>query len=176
MLGAYLPRIMNDSELASAMDLLRSKAPAAILTGNLGFLPASSRFGVPIFVDYSLNAFNDLDILFFKKYGATPLISPELSLGELAQLKDKDVVVFCHGDIALVNTKIDPGTSELVDEKGSKFRVRKEDSYWQILNSRPYGVFDAILNLQRQGFSQYYFDWEGRGARAVQLYRKLLGP
>ena len=175
VLGAYLPRIMNDSELASAMDLLRSKAPAAILTGNLGFLPASSRFSVPIFVDYSLNAFNDLDILFFKKYGATPLISPELSLGELAQLKDKDVVVFCHGDIALVNTKIDPGTSELVDEKGSKFRVRKEDSYWQILNSRPYGVFDAILNLQRQGFSQYYFDWEGRGARAVQLYRKLLG-
>ena len=94
---------------------------------------------MPIFIDYSLNTFNDLDILFFKKCDATPVISPELSLNELGQLKDKDVVVFCHGDIVLVNTKIDPGTKELVDENGSKFRVRQEDSYWQILNSRQYG-------------------------------------
>jgi len=175
LLGAYVPRIMYESELAAALDLLRRKAPAAILTGNLGLMSASARFDVPVFVDYSLNTFNDLDILFFRRHGATPVISPELSLNELNQLKDKDVVILCHGDIPLVNTRIDPGTEELVDESGSRFRVRQEDSYWQILNSRPYGLFDAIDTLQRQGFSQYYIDWEGKAAYSVRLYRKLLG-
>ena len=174
LLGAYVPRIMLESELESSIELLRRKVPAAILTGNLGLLPVAAQFHVPIFVDYSLNTFNDLDILFFKKRGATPVISPELSLNELGQLKDKDVVVFCHGDIPLVNTKIDLGTKELVDENGSRFRVRQEDSYWQILNSRQYGLFDAVDTLQKQGFSQYYIDYEGKGAYSVRLYRKLL--
>jgi collagenase-like PrtC family protease len=174
LLGAYIPRIVNDSKLASTLELLKNKTPAAILTGNLGLLPAFAEFNVPAFLDYSLNTFNDLDILYFKKYNATPLISPELSLSELGQLKDKDVVIFCHGDTVLVNTKIDPGIKELVDEKGLKFRVRKEDGYWQILNSRPFGLFDSIYNLQEQGFTQYYFDWQGRGAHSVQLYLTLL--
>ena len=175
VLGAYLPRIMNDAEIASALDLLRSKSPAAILTGNLGLFPACAEFNVPVFLDYSLNTFNDLDILFIKRYNAMPIISPELSLNEMAQLQDKDVVVFCHGDIVLVNTMIDPGTEELVDEKGSKFRVRKEDRYWQILNSHPFGVFDAIDGLQKLGFTQFYIDRQGRGADSVRLYRTLLG-
>ncbi len=174
LLGAYLPRIMNESELSSALELLRKKTPAAILTGNLGFLPVSSEFNVPVFVDYSLNAFNDLDIRFFKKHNATPLISPELSLTELAQLKDKDVVIFCHGDIVLVNTRIDPGVKKLVDEKDSVFRVRKEDGYWQILNSRPFGLFDDIYKLQENGFTQYFIDRQGKGASSVELYRRLL--
>ena len=74
----------------------------------------------------------------------------------------------------LVNTKIDPGTEELVDDKDSIFRVRKEDGYWQILNSRPFGLFDAIYSLQEQGFTQFYIDRQGRGANSVHLYRRLL--
>jgi collagenase-like PrtC family protease len=174
LLGAYLPRIMNDSELASALGLLKRKSPSAILVGNLGALSACAGLKVPAFLDYSLNTFNNLDMLFIEKYNVTPLISPELSLNELSQFKNKNVVIFCHGDIVLVNTKINPGTEDLFDEKGSKFRVRQEDSYWQILNSRPFGLFDAIHSLQEQGFIQYYIDWQGRGAYAVQLYRRLL--
>ena len=174
LLGAYLPRIMKQSELDSALELLRRKSPSVILTGNLGFLRSSGDFRVPIFVDYSFNTFNDIDIRYFKGYKATPIMSPELSLNELSQLKDKDVVVVCHGDIALANTVIDPATQELVDEKNSRFRVRKENRYWQILNSRPYGLFDAVTALQDQGFGQFYIDWEGRGEHAVKLYRKLL--
>ncbi len=174
LLGCYVPRIMNDAQLESAISLIKSKSPAAILTGNLGLLLQYPAFEVPIFVDYSLNTFNDIDVSFMKKHGAKPIVSPELSLEELNQFKDKDVVVFCHGDIALVSTMIDPGTAELVDEKGSKFRVRKEDAYWQILNSRPYGVFDAIHRLVQQGFTQFYIDREGRGAASVRLYRTLL--
>ena len=173
-LGAYVPRILDDTRLEAALSLIKIKSPAAILTGNLGLLLRHPVPDVPVFVDYSLNTFNDVDVAFIKQYGAKPIVSPELSLGELSQFKDKDVVVFCHGDIALVNTMIDPAAAELVDEKGSKFRVRKEDRYWQILNSRPFGVFDAIHGLVQQGFTQFYFDREGRGAASVRLYRTLL--
>jgi hypothetical protein len=169
-----VPRILNETELAAVLELLRNKSPAAILIGNIGILPVCSEFNVPMFMDYSLNTFNDIDIQFFNKYDITPLISPELSLAELSQFKIKDAVIFCHGDIALMNTKIDPKTTELVDEKGSKFCVRKEDDYWQILNSRPYGVFDDIHTLVKQGYTQFYIDRQGRGADSVRLYRTLL--
>jgi collagenase-like PrtC family protease len=175
LLGAYIPRIMNDSEIALALDLLKRKSPPAVLIGNLGLVPACSKLEVKTFLDYSLNTFNDLDISFLKKYNATPLISPELSLTELCRFQDKDVVVFCQGEIVLVNTNIDPESKELIDEKGSKFRVRKEDGYWQILNSRPFGLFDSIHILQEQGFIQYYIDWQGKGAYSVRLYRILFG-
>jgi collagenase-like PrtC family protease len=174
LLGAYLPRIMNDSELASALDLLKIKSPAAILIGNMGALPACAGIDVPKFVDYSLNTFNDLDIQFVKGFNAVPLMSPELSLSELSQLKNKDMVIFCHGDIALVNSMIDPGAEELLDEKGSRFRVRKEDKYWQILNSHPFGLFDAVQNIRKLGFSSFYIDREDRGADSVRIYLALL--
>jgi collagenase-like PrtC family protease len=174
MLGAYLPRILNDVELDAALDLLKSKSPAGMLIGSLGFLPACAGLEVPKYLDYALNTFNDTDISFVKKYNAMPIMSPELSLSELSQLKDKDVVIFCHGDVILVNTMIDPGTGELLDEKEARFRVRQEYRYWQILNSRPFGMFDAVAELQKQGFLQYYIDRQGRGADSVRLYRRIL--
>ncbi|MDD5127924.1 MAG: U32 family peptidase, partial [Dehalococcoidales bacterium] len=174
LIGAYLPRIMTESELNLAMERLRDKSPAAVLTGNPGFLPRRVQFNVPVFVDYSMNTFNDLDIRFIKNYNATPLISPELSLNEMAQLMNKDVVVFCHGDIVMVNCKIDPGAVSLTDEKTAVFPVRREDGYWQILNSHPFGLFDAIHNLREYGFKQYYIDAQGKGAESVKLYRKIL--
>jgi collagenase-like PrtC family protease len=174
LLGAYIPRIMNDAEIDIALDLLRKKPPAAILIGNLGLLPSCAHLNIPLFLDYSLNTFNDIDVQFVKKYNAIPIISPEISLNEISQLQDKDVVLFCHGDIVLVNTLIDPGTRELVDEKNARFRVRKEDGYWQILNSAPFGIFDVIQRLPEQGITQFFIDWENKGVDAVRIYRKLL--
>ena len=174
LLGAYIPRIMNDAEIDIALELLRKKSPAAILIGNLGLLPSCANLDVPLFLDYSLNTFNDIDVQFVKKYNAIPIISPEISLNEISQLQDKDVVLFCHGDIVLVNTLIDPGTQELVDEKNARFRVRKEDGYWQILNSAPFGIFDAVQHLPEQGITRFFIDWENRGADGVRIYRKLL--
>jgi collagenase-like PrtC family protease len=174
LLGAYLPRIMSDSELYKAFDLLQDKRPAVILTGNIGFLSRRAEFKVPVYLDYSLNTFNDLDLLFLQAFKAIPLISPELSLNEMVALKNKDAVIFCHGDIVLVNTKIDPGAEELVDEKGSVFPVRKENSYWQILNSRPFGLFNDIHRLLATGFTQFYIDKQNKSADFVRLYRKVL--
>ena len=172
--GAYLPRIINDQELSRALDLIERKRPDAILVGNLGFLSRRREFDVPVYLDYSLNAFNDIDLLYFKRFNVTPLLSLELSLDELAEFKDKDVVIFCHGDIVLVNTKIELKERGLRDEKGFVFPIRKEDSYWQILNSRSFGMFNDIRKLRDFGFSQFFIDQQGRSAYFVELYRKIL--
>ncbi|MDP2931783.1 MAG: U32 family peptidase [Chloroflexota bacterium] len=173
-IGAYLPRIMDDAALSRAFDLLKQKRPAAILTGNAGFLPRRAEFNVPVYLDYSLNAFNDLDLLFFGRYNVTPVLSPELTLQEMAGLQNKDVVVFCHGYVVLVNTLIELNDRKLVDRQGLSFPVRQEGSYWQVLNSRPFGLFNDIRKLQAAGFSQFLIDHPGKGAHFSRLYRDLL--
>jgi hypothetical protein len=93
---------------------------------------------------------------------------------ELAGLKDREVVVFCHGDIVLVNSSIEIKGEELQDEKGLRFPVRREDGYWQILNSRPFGMFNDIRKLRSIGFNQFYIDQQDEAAYFVLLYRNML--
>jgi collagenase-like PrtC family protease len=174
VMGAYLPRIMSDMELSQAVARLGRKRPQAILTGNLGFLSRRGEFDVPVYLDYSLNVFNDIDTLFFRKFNVIPILSPELSLVELTGFRDREVVIFCHGDIILVNTKIEINEPELIDEKGYKFPVRKEGSYWQILNSRPFGMFNDIRKLRTIGFNQFYIDQQDESAYFVLMYRNML--
>ena len=173
-LGAYLPRIMNDEELKWAVDLLVQKKPYAILSGNMGFLKWRSRFKVPLYLDYTANAFNDTDLLYFKKFSAVPVLSPELALGEMTKFQSKDAVILVHGDIVLVNTKVELNEKDFTDEKGERFSVRKEGSYWQILNCHPFGMFNDVRKLKEAGFSQFYIDKQGRGAHFVEIYREML--
>jgi collagenase-like PrtC family protease len=173
-LGAYLPRIMNDAELSRSIALLGRKKPGAILTGNIGFLARRAVFSQPVYLDYSLNVFNDLDSLFCRNHDVIPILSPELSMVELTGFKDRQAVIFCHGDVVLVNTKIEIEGDKLSDEKGYVFPVRKEGSYWQILNSRPFGMFNDIRKLRTIGFNQFYIDLKGESASSVLLYRNIL--
>ena len=173
-IGAYIPRIISDSELGLAKDLLKQKSPAAVLLGNPGFLLWRSEFDIPFYLDYSINAFNDLDILFYRKYDAVPVLSPELSLKEMINLKSRDVVIFCHGNLVMVNTLIELREKSLTDEKGYKFPVRKEGRYWKILNSRPFGMFNDIRKLRTAGFGKFFIDQEGRSAHLISLYRDIL--
>ena len=172
--GAYVPRILDDGELESVVALLRQNKPEAILTGNIGLLKWRNEFDIPVYTDYAVNTFNDLDVAYFRGMNIVPMVSPELSLTEFLMLKDKSVSVFCHGDVILMNTKIDPGCGRLTDEKGSVFPVTQEHGYWQILNSHPYGIFNDMQQLIDAGFTQFYLDTEGNGAEAVSLYRKIL--
>ena len=174
VLGAYLPRIMNDLELSRAIALLGRKKPGAIMTGNLGFLTRRTAFDQPVYLDYSMNIFNDLDAIYFRKFNVIPVLSPELSLVELTGFKDREAVIYCHGDIPLINTKIEIQLDKLIDEKGYKFPIRKEGSYWQMLNSRPFGMFNDIKKLRTIGFNQFFIDQQGQSAEFVLLYRNIL--
>ena len=174
ILGAYIPRILNDMELSQAIALLNRKKPGAIMTGNLGFLKHRATFNSPVYLDYSFNIFNDIDSLFCRKYNVIPMLSPELSLVELTGFKDREAVIFCHGDIVLINTKIDIKTEKLVDEKGFSFPVRREGNYWQVLNSRPFGLFSDIRKLRTIGFNQFFIDQQEDSAYFTLLYRNML--
>jgi collagenase-like PrtC family protease len=174
VLGAYLPRILNDTDLNRAVALLGRKRPGAVLTGNIGFLARRPVFDVPVYLDYSLNVFNDIDALFCRQFNVIPILSPELSMVELTGFKDREVVIFCHGDIVLVNTKIEIKDDKLVDEKGLVFPVRREDTYWQVLNSRPFGMFNDIRKLRTIGFNQFFVDQQDESASFVLLYRNML--
>jgi len=172
--GAYLPRIADDAVLISAMKRLQEKQPSAVLAGNLGFLAFRDRFAGPVYLDYSLNAFNDFDLEFFRRYQVTPVLSPELSLDELGSLRSHDAVILYHGDVVVMNTKIEIAATELVDERGYVFPVRREGGYRQVLNSRPLGLFNDIRKLTAMGFSQFLIDKAGEGPRWVKIYRQML--
>lgn len=173
-LGAYLPRIMSDSALNKAVSLLGRKKPAAVLTGNPGFLSCRNHFSRPVYLDYSINVFNDLDVNFFRQQRAIPMLSPELSLLELSAFKDREVLIYCHGDIILVNSCIPLECDSLKDDKGYSFTVRRENGYWQVLNSRPFGMFNDLRKLKTAGFNQFYIDEQGHSAHYILFYRSLL--
>ncbi len=174
-IGAYLPRIMDDTDLSRVITLLKEKIPSAIMTGNIGFLTYRDDFKIPVYLDYSINVFNDLDILFLQKYRAIPMASPELSLRELMSFRNKNIALFCHGDIILANTLIEINEKKLHDERGNTFPVRQEGNYYQILNSKPFGLFNDILKLRDAGFSQFFIDKQGEGPHFTTLYRDILG-
>lgn len=173
-LGAYLPRIMNDEELAAAVELLKQKKPYAILSGNIGFLRRRNEFKALVYLDYTSNVFNDIDLLYFSKYNAVPVLSPELTLAEMTKFQDKDAVILAHGDIVLVNTKVELNEKDYTDEKGERFPVRKEGSYWQILNCHAFGMFNDIRKLKEAGFTQFFIDKKGRSAHFVEIYLEML--
>ncbi len=173
-LGAYLPRIMNDADMSRAQAIIGRKKPGAILTGNIGYLSRRSLADGPVYLDYSLNIFNDLDALFCREQKVVPILSPELSMVELTGFKDREAVIFCHGDVVLVNTSLEIKEDKLRDEKGLVFPVRKEENYWQILNSLPFGMFNDIRKLRTIGFNQFYIDQKGQSAHFVLLYRNMI--
>jgi hypothetical protein len=92
----------------------------------------------------------------------------------MTELQNKDVVILCHGDIVLVNTLIAIDDRKLADQKGFAFPVRKEGRYWQILNSRPFGLFNDIRKLSAAGFGQFFIDKQNKGAYFAELYRNIL--
>jgi collagenase-like PrtC family protease len=174
LLGAYIPRIMNDAELSQSFELLKQKKPSALLAGNLGFLTRRKEYDFPVFLDYSLGAFNDMDLLFFQKFNVIPILSLELSLKEMIDFKNKDVAVFCHGDVVVANTLIPLQLNVLVGDKRLSFKVRKENGCWQILNGRPFGMFNDVRKLSSAGFTQFFIDKDGEGAHFMSLYSRIL--
>jgi collagenase-like PrtC family protease len=173
-LGAFLPRILNDEELASAAARVKELKPGAVLSANLGYLEYRREYSGAVYLDYALNDFNDLDTAWFRRFDAIPVISPELSLAELEHLRDKDVVLLAHGDPVLLNTLVPLREGKLVNDQGLAFPVRKEAGYWQILNSRPLGLFNEVRKLRAAGFRRFYIDRAGEAARWVELYRRML--
>jgi len=171
--GAYIPRILTDSQVEEAIKKINEQKIKKILIGDLGvYAQLKKEEGLDLYLDYSNNLFNDIDVNFF--YPAIPIISPELNFEELKEFKNKNFAVLIQGKIILMNTKYPRLPSKITDEKEFSFPVRKEQDYYQILNSRELGLFEAVIKLKKVGITKFYLDLDHNVAKTVNLYHQLL--
>lgn len=165
----YIPRILLDSNAKYAISMVKDSE--AVLLGNGGLLSALSK--PKIYLDYSANVFNDIDMAFVK--GAVPIISLELNCDELHEFANKNFAVLVHGRPVLMTTKYPLNVRSLKDERGFAFPVRKEFNYTQILNSLPIGIFNDITMLLDLGINKFFLDLtDGKAEKIIRLYRHIL--
>lgn len=171
----YIPRVLSDSE-AEAVRRVNEVNPDAVLLGNIGLLQKLSQSEIrTIHIDYSANVFNDIDMAFIKKYGAVPIVSPELNVSELSEFRNKNLAVLVHGRPVLMSTRYPLQERALQDEKGFVFPVRREFNCMQILNSLPLGLFNDISKLCEYGINKFFLDLtDGNAGKIIALYKGIL--
>jgi len=171
---AVTPRIMFDSDIPIIKSKILDLKPAGLVAGNLGILKMN--LNLPIILDYNSNCFNDLQVQYYSKLGAKPIISPELSLSELSKFKNKDFIVFVHGKIRLMTLahKLPGGTMR--DEKGFSFYTSAIQNGIEIINEKELGLFNRIRGLLKSGISQFYIDTENskKLESTLRIYSDIL--
>ena len=172
----YVPRMLSDSDAADAITRVNDADSRAILLGDFGLIAHLSKPGSrTLYLDYSANIFNDIDVAFMNKYDAVPILSPELNRAELSVFKNKKFAVLVHGRPVLMNTKYPLKEPSLKDERGFIFPVRREFKYTQILNSLPIGLFNEIQKLCHTGINKFFFDLtDGNAETILELYTNIL--
>ncbi|MBT7902686.1 hypothetical protein HN587_02410 [Candidatus Woesearchaeota archaeon] len=171
--GAYVPGLLTDKDAKKAVTIIKKQNIQNVLTADLGIYSELKDYkNLNIYLDYSLNIFNDLDVLFFSS--AIPIISSELNLQELKSFKNKSFAVFVHGNIVLMNTKYSQLSNKLKDEKNYTFQVRKNHNYFEVLNSRDLGLFEEITELKQLNINQFFFDLSNNSVQTINLYKQIL--
>jgi collagenase-like PrtC family protease len=169
-LCAYVPRLLNDQDVELVLKLIKKHNVHNVLVGDLGAYLALKTEKLNLYLDYSNNIFNDYDLDYFGK----SVISPELSFNELKEFKNKNFSVFVHGKIVMMNTKYENLPEKLRDEKKYIFPVRKEHTYYQILNSKEQGLFDLVLKLKKSGIKSLFFDLDRNVEKIMKQYKDIL--
>jgi collagenase-like PrtC family protease len=144
-----------------------------ILVGDLGaYLVLKKNQDLNLYLDYSNNVFNDLDLEFFND--CTPIISPELSFDELKNFDNKTFAVLVHGKVVMMNTKYSLLPLRLTDKKDYIFSVRKEHDYYQILNSVELGLFESVNELKDIGVRQFFLDLDNGADYILKFYYNII--
>ena len=170
--SAYIPRLLNDQDVEKSLELIRKYNIKDILIGNLGVYTQLKGKGFNLYLDYSNNIFNDLDLNYFDE--STALISPEISFNELKEFNDKNFAAFVHGKIVMMNTKYEQLPPKLKDQKKYVFPVRQEHNYYQILNSKELGFFEKINDLKGIGVKKFFLDLDYNVEKFLDIYTKIL--
>ncbi|MFH1056028.1 MAG: hypothetical protein V1744_08055, partial [Candidatus Altiarchaeota archaeon] len=168
----YVPRCLNEWAANEAIAIINEAKPSSVLSGDLGV--ASQIRCREVRLDVSCNAFNDLDVSYYNRFGLIPIVSPELTFDEMGSFKDKRFTVYAHGRMPLMTTKYGLREGKLTDEEGYTFPIRQEAGHKQILNSVPLGMFSEILKLRDVGLVEYLLDLEENAAETVRTYRAIL--
>ncbi len=171
--AAYIPQILTDSEVEKAVSLIENNKIKEILIGDLGaYAQLRNKPELNLYLDYSANIFNDYDLSFFNH--SIPIISPELNFRELTQFQQKNFAALIHGRVVLMNTKYPNLPKTITDEKRYLFPIRKEHTYFQVLNSVELGLFEEVIKLKRIGVKSFFLDLDKEVGQTIQLYQKIL--
>lgn len=162
----YIPRIIYDEDIPIIKNILKKIKPAGILTGNPAFLNEKCK----IHIDYNFNVFNDLDLNYYRNY--LPIISPELSIGEIADLKNKNFISLIHGKIILMNFTHNFEEQILRDEIG-EFKLNKIYNGAELVNGKELALLALVNKLIKEGVRYFFLDLD-RNIEIIEFYKKLL--
>ena len=168
------PRIMPGSDIETIFDLIRQKKPDGLLVGNLGLLKHS--LNIPLHLDYNCNCFNDIDVSYFsddKNKDIIPIVSPELSMGELYDFRNKKFIVVVHGKIRLMTLRHNIPKGIIKDERSS-FIVNKIRNGAEIINEKELGLLSKASKLVSAGINNFFVDTDRNVKEIVRFYKRIL--
>jgi len=169
------PRIMPDSDIETVFGLIRQKNPDGLLIGNLGLLKYS--LNIPLHLDYNCNCFNDIDVSYFledKNNDITPIISPELSIRELCNFRNKRFITLVHGKIRLMTLRHELDKGIIKDEKGWAFIADKIRNGTEIINEKELGLLSKASKLVSTGMNNFFVDTDRNVKEIVRFYKRIL--
>lgn len=164
---AITPRIMFDSDIEIIKNKIKDLSIKGLVAGNPGIL--NLNFNLPIILDYNSNCFNDLQLDYYQKIGAKPIISQELSIRDIENFKNKDFIVFAHGKLRLMTLAHNLPEMKIKDERGFRFYIKKIPNGVEILNEKELGLFTQIKNIK-----QIYIDTENNLEQVLKIYRNII--
>jgi collagenase-like PrtC family protease len=166
------PRIMLDNDIDKIKKMIDEKRPDGLLIGNIGMI--NLRLNIPLHLDYNANCFNDLDVDYFERVGAFPIISPELSIKEAIEFNNKNFGYLVHGKIRLMTlrNRLEPGW--IKDERNCKFKIEKIKNGYEVLNEKELGLLSKSINLVKKGVNNFFIDSDSNVGQIVRLYRDIL--
>jgi len=171
-LFGILPRIILDKDKEEILRNIKEKKPEGIFTGNFSTLDLN--LDIPIHTDYNLNSFNDIDRNYFSDRNALPVISPELSINELKQFRNKNFIVMVHGKIRMMTLRHQLKEGWIKDERGGLFEIKNIPHGSEILNKKELGLLSKSSELVNSKINKFFIDTDKNVAKIVRIYRKIL--
>ncbi len=166
------PVIMTDNDIIRAEKIIEDVKPDGICVGNWGML--KTKFQGEKHGKYSLNVFNDIDVLALRSLKILPMVSPELSAEELEKFHNKEFIYYAHGRIPVMHFKGVYPQRNLTDEKMYSFPMRVVNYNTEMLYSRPIAVYENVLELARSGIKYFFLDLEIDTATIINAYNNII--
>jgi len=173
-LYAVTPRLMFDSDVQIIEETIKQKNPEGLLVGNMGILNLKLNKKIQIHLDYNCNCFNDYNLAYLEDLDTFPLISPELSIKEQCEFKNKNFAVLVHGKLRLMTLAHLLKEGIITDEKGFNFKISKIYNGCEILNEKELGLFNKSKNLLSGGINNFFIDTDKNVSEIVNIYRQIL--
>lgn len=170
--GVMLPRgaFGNAQELC---EKLKKSSAKYVLCNTVDAVAIAENAGKEIIGGPFLNIYNSISLSQLKAFGiGETTLSYELTLAQIASLKsDVQRGVVVYGRIPLMLTRNCPvkngkscsackGKSSLTDRKGIEFPVRCQNSFSELLNSRPVYMLDRLDEIKNTDFNMLVFTTE----------------